>query len=114
MLPGAGLWLMAFCFALMPFASAAESMTNDARVLSPAGTVAAATVPTPSEEMQRPAAASGPYRADSFAPENVFSTASHYLQASNNPTGVDFFVDYFGVFQSNPVGGRSQAFAYSQ
>jgi len=104
---------MAVCLALMPFASAAESTTNDARVLSPVGT-AGPDVPTPSEEMQRPAAASGPYRADSFAPENVFSTASHYLQASNNPTGVDFFVDYFGVFQGNPVGGQSQSFAYSQ
>jgi porin len=114
MLPGAGLWLMAFCFALMPFASAAESMTNDARVLSPVGTVAAATVRTSSEEMPRPAAASGPYRAGDFAPQSLLATASHYLQASNNPVGLEFFVDYYGVFQGNPVGGQSQSFAYSQ
>jgi carbohydrate-selective porin OprB len=36
------------------------------------------------------------------------------LQASNSPLGVEFFVDYFGVFQGNPVGGQSQSFAYSQ
>jgi porin len=47
-------------------------------------------------------------------PANPLSIASHYLQASNNPIGVDFFVNYFGVFQGNPVGGQSRAFAYSQ
>jgi porin len=113
MLPRAGLWLLPFCFALLPFASAAESMTNDAHVLSAVGTAGPA-VRTPSTEMQRPAAASGPYRANDFAPQNLFSTASHYLQASNNPIGLEFFADYFGVFQGNPVGGKSQAFAYSQ
>ncbi|MFZ4484920.1 MAG: carbohydrate porin, partial [Chthoniobacterales bacterium] len=106
---------MAFCLALLPFASAAESSASSERSLpTSVGTVAAATVRISSEEMQRPAAASGPYRADDFAPEKVFSTASHYLQASNNPIGLEFFVDYFGVFQGNPVGGQSQAFAYSQ
>ena len=30
------------------------------------------------------------------------------------PIGMEFFVDYYGVFQGNPIGGQSQAFAYSQ
>jgi carbohydrate-selective porin OprB len=64
--------------------------------------------------MQRPAAASGPYQAGDFAPQSLLSTASHYLQASNNPIGLEFFVDYFGVFQGNPIGGKAQDFAYSQ
>jgi len=113
MLSRAGLWLMPFCFALWSTANAAEPILGNDRLSSPVGTAGPA-VRTPSEEMHRPAAASGPYRADDFAPENVFSTASHYLQASNNPLGVEFFVDYFGVFQGNPVGGQSQSFAYSQ
>jgi porin len=113
MLSRAGLWLVPACIVLSSLANATEPSSSGDRFLSPVGTAGPA-VRTPFEEMPRPAAASGPYRANSLAPENIFSTASHYLQASNNPVGVDFFVDYFGVFQGNPVGGQSQSFAYSQ
>lgn len=51
---------------------------------------------------------------DSENPMSVFSTASSFLQTAAKPVGVDFFVDYYGVFQGNPVGGLSQNFAYSQ
>lgn len=89
-------------------------MKNDARVLSPVGTVAAATVRTSSEEMQRPAAASGPYEADNFAPPDILARISSLGQNAAKPVGVEFFIDYYGVFQGNPVGGKSQDFAYSQ
>jgi|694.fasta_scaffold131711_2 porin len=89
--------------------SPARAADGDNVLSQPVGTAG-----PPSDEIQRPAAASSPYPADSLAPENVFSTASHYLQASNNPIGLEFFVDYFGVFQGNPIGGQSQSFAYSQ
>jgi porin len=52
--------------------------------------------------------------AEPESPHHFLSMAADYLQASNSPVGVDFFVDYFGVFQGNPVGGQSQSFAYSQ
>jgi porin len=44
----------------------------------------------------------------------IFSRASSLLHGAAEPTGLEFFVDYFGVFQGNPVGGQSQSFAYSQ
>jgi porin len=113
MLSRAGLWLMPFCFALSLTANAVEPRLGNDRTSSPVGTAGSAVL-EPSNEIQRPAAASGPNRANDFAPQSLFATASHYLQASNNPIGLEFFVDYFGVFQGNPVGGQSQAFAYSQ
>ena len=93
--------------------SPARAADGDNVLSQPVGTAGPA-VRAPSDEIQRPAAASGPYRGNSLTQENLLSTASHYLQATNNPAGVDFFVDYFGVFQGNPVGGQSQSFAYSQ
>jgi porin len=47
-------------------------------------------------------------------PLNLFSQASSLMQNAAEPVGVEFFVNYFGVFQVNPVGGQSQSFAYSQ
>jgi porin len=56
-----------------------------------------------------------PARAEeSDAPDTILSRASSLCHNAANPIGLEFFVDYFGVFQGNPVGGQSQAFAYSQ
>lgn len=66
---------------------------------SPAGTVAAT---------------SGPNHAESGAPDNILSRISSLCHNAAKPVGIEFFVDYYGVFQGNPVGGQSQSFAYSQ
>jgi porin len=52
--------------------------------------------------------------ADFEEPLSLFSQASSLLHNAAKPVGVEFFVNYFGVFQGNPVGGQSQGFAYSQ
>ncbi len=52
--------------------------------------------------------------AEEKEPEPLSSVFSSYLQTVAQPIGVEFFADYFGVFQGNPVGGKAQAFAYSQ
>jgi hypothetical protein len=44
----------------------------------------------------------------------LFSQASSLMQEAAKPIGMEFFVDYYRVFQGNPLGGQSQAFAYSQ
>lgn len=56
----------------------------------------------------------GAWEDDSWEPLEIFSRASSLLHGAAEPTGLEFFVDYFGVFQGNPVGGQSQSFAYSQ
>jgi porin len=56
----------------------------------------------------------GARAAESEASLDCFSRASSLLHNVAAPVGVEFFVDYFGVFQGNPVGGQGQAFAYSQ
>ena len=60
--------------------------------------------------MQRPATASGPYRET----DTILSRISSLCHNAAKPVGIEFFVDYYGVFQGNPVGGKSQDFAYSQ
>ncbi len=59
--------------------------------------------------MARPAHAENPEATDT-----VLSRISSLLQNGAEPVGIEFFVDYFGVFQGNPVGGKSQGVAYSQ
>lgn len=71
-------------------------------------------VRTPSDELQRPAAASGPYQSTNIEPDTVLSRISSLLKTSAKPVGIEFFVDYYGVFQGNPIGGKAQDFAYSQ
>ena len=60
--------------------------------------------------MQQSAAGSRPYH----EVDTILSSISSQLQNVAKPIGVEFFVDYFGVFQGNPIGGKSQDFAYSQ
>ena len=48
------------------------------------------------------------------APDTILSRISSLAQNVAKPVGIELFVDYYGVFQGNPVGGQSQAFAYSQ
>jgi len=45
---------------------------------------------------------------------DILARISSLAQTAAKPIGVELFVDYYGVFQGNPVGGLSQAFAYSQ
>lgn len=45
---------------------------------------------------------------------SLFSQASPLMHNGAKPVGVEFFVDYFGVFQGNSVGGKSQGVACSQ
>ena len=52
--------------------------------------------------------------ADDTNRQTITSALSSFLQTSAKPLGVEFFADYFGVFQGNPIGGNSQGFAYSQ
>ena len=52
--------------------------------------------------------------ADFEEPLTLFSQASSLMEDAAKPIGIEFFVDYYGVFQGNPLGGQSQAFAYSQ
>jgi len=52
--------------------------------------------------------------ADFEEPLSLFSQASSWMHDAAKPIGVEFFADYYGVFQGNPVGGQSQGFAYSQ
>ena len=47
-------------------------------------------------------------------PDTVLSRISSLLKTSARPIGIEFFADYFGVFQGNPIGGKTQDFAYSQ
>ena len=54
------------------------------------------------------------HAAEPESPDTILSRISSLLETSAKPVGIEFFVDYFGVFQGNPVGGQSQAFAYSQ
>ena len=72
------------------------------------------TAGSPSNQMQQPAAASEPYQNTDFEPDTVLSRISSMLKKSAQPLDLEFFVNYFGVFQGNPIGGRSQDFAYSQ
>ena len=64
--------------------------------------------------MQRPATPRGPYQTADLEPDTVLSQISSLLKTSAQPVDLEFFVDYFGVFQGNPVGGQSQGVAYSQ
>jgi porin len=59
--------------------------------------------------MARPAHAAEPE-----SPDAVLARISSLFQNGAEPVGIEFFVDYFGVFQGNPVGGKSQGVAYSQ
>jgi len=52
--------------------------------------------------------------ADFEEPLTLFSQASSLMEDAAKPIGMEFFVDYYGVFQGNPLGGQSQAFVYSQ
>ncbi len=72
------------------------------------------TAGSPSNQMSRPAAASGSYQTADLEPDTVLSRISSLLKTSAQPVDLEFFVDYFGVFQGNPVGGQSQGVAYSQ
>ncbi|MBU3665513.1 MAG: carbohydrate porin [Chthoniobacterales bacterium] len=45
---------------------------------------------------------------------NILARISSLAKNVAKPIGMEFFVDYYGVFQGNPVGGLSQSFAYSQ
>ncbi|MEY3480644.1 MAG: hypothetical protein RIQ71_1419, partial [Verrucomicrobiota bacterium] len=47
-------------------------------------------------------------------PDTVLSRISSLCHNAAKPVGLEFFIDYYGVFQGNPVGGNSQDFAYSQ
>jgi len=56
-----------------------------------------------------------PARAEeSDAPDTILSRASSLCHNAAKPIRIEFFIDYYGVFQGNPVGGQSQSFAYSQ
>jgi len=48
------------------------------------------------------------------APDTILSRISSLCHNAAKPVGIEFFIDYYGVFQGNPVGGKSQDFAYSQ
>ena len=48
------------------------------------------------------------------SPDAFLSRMSALFQNAGEPVGIEVFADYFGVFQGNPAGGKSQAFAYSQ
>ena len=52
--------------------------------------------------------------ADFEEPLSLFSQASSWMHTAAEPVGVEFFADYCGVIQGNPVGGQSQGVAYSQ
>ena len=52
--------------------------------------------------------------AESDAPDTILSRISSLCHDAAKPVGIEFFIDYYGVFQGNPVGGKSQDFAYSQ
>lgn len=54
------------------------------------------------------------HAAEPESPDTVLSRISSLLETSAQPVDLEFFVDYFGVFQGNPVGGQSQGVAYSQ
>ena len=47
-------------------------------------------------------------------PDTILSRISSLCHNAAKPVGIEFFIDYYGVFQGNPVGGKSQDFAYSQ
>jgi len=51
---------------------------------------------------------------ESETPDTILSRISSLCHNAAKPVGLEFFVDYYGVFQGNPVGGKSQDFAYSQ
>ena len=48
------------------------------------------------------------------APDTILSRISSLCHNAAKPAGIEFFIDYFGVFQGNPIGGKAQDFAYSQ
>ena len=48
------------------------------------------------------------------APDTILSRISSLCHNAAKPVGIEFFVDYYGVFQGNPIGGKAQDFAYSQ
>jgi len=81
---------------------------------NPVRSVTAGTAPISSSEVPRSAATYLPYHATELASETILSRISSLLETTAKPFGVEFFVDYYGVFQGNPVGGQSQSFAYSQ
>jgi porin len=81
---------------------------------SPLVETADTAVRTLSNHTQRPAAASEPYQNTDLEPDTILSHISSLLKTSAQPVDLEFFVDYFGVFQGNPVGGQSQGVAYSQ
>ena len=52
--------------------------------------------------------------AEPDAPDTILSRISSLCHNAAKPVGIEFFIDYYGVFQGNPVGGKAQDFAYSQ
>jgi porin len=48
------------------------------------------------------------------APDTILSRISSLCHNAAKPVGIEFFIDYYGVFQGNPIGGKAQDFAYSQ
>ena len=48
------------------------------------------------------------------APDTILSRISSLCHNAAKPVGIEFFVDYYGVLQGNPIGGKAQDFAYSQ
>lgn len=47
-------------------------------------------------------------------PDSILSGISSLCHNAAKPVGIEFFIDYYGVFQGNPIGGMTQDFAYSQ
>jgi hypothetical protein len=54
------------------------------------------------------------HAAEPEAPDTILSRISSLCHNAAKPVGIEFFIDYYGVLQGNPVGGESQSFAYSQ
>ncbi|MFM7376401.1 MAG: carbohydrate porin, partial [Chthoniobacterales bacterium] len=54
------------------------------------------------------------HAAEPESPDTILSRISSLCHNAAKPVGIDFFIDYYGVFQGNPIGGKSQDFAYSQ
>ncbi|MFM8808804.1 MAG: carbohydrate porin, partial [Chthoniobacterales bacterium] len=54
------------------------------------------------------------HAAEPDAPDTILSRISSLCHNAAKPVGIEFFIDYYGVFQGNPIGGKAQDFAYSQ
>lgn len=54
------------------------------------------------------------HAAEPDTPDTILSRISSLCHNAAKPVGIEFFIDYYGVFQGNPIGGKAQDFAYSQ